>query len=199
MNGISFPVIHPAFERLKNSGRLLHLLAAIILIGHALSHQGEAYNPVYFWCQIIFAADIVLLVFMGRNLAVNMPGINAFFRLVEFLFFIGISILLFLEAKWFQAGFHAFLGIIYLYLFYCERKLLQTESISIFHTGISIPGLPGNKFLLWTQVNDLKVNYDSIHIHTTAEHWMNFNFRSNLTFEELDQIHEFCRHYLGGR
>ena len=197
MNGISLPVIHPAFERLKNSGRLLHLIAAVILIGHALSHQGESYNPVYFWCQIIFAIDILLLVFMGRNLAVNMPGINAFFRLVEFLFFIGISILLLLEAKWFQGSFHAFLGGIYLYLFYCERRLLQTESISIFHTGISIPGLPGNKFLLWTQVNDLKVSYDSIHIHTTAEHWMNFNFRSNLSFDELDQIHDFCRHYLG--
>jgi hypothetical protein len=197
MNGISFPVIHPAFEKLKNSGRLLHVLAALVLIAHALGHLGDSFNPVYFWCQLIFAFDILLLVFMGRNLVTTLPGINAFFRFLEFLFFMGISLLLILESKWIPAGFHGMLSIFYVYLFLCERRLASPESISLHHTGVMIPGLMENKFLLWTQINQLQATYHSIQIETSDQKFIKFNFRQNLSFDELDQIHEFCKHYLG--
>ena len=197
MNGISFPVIHPAFEKLKSSGRLLHLIAALLLIAHALSHLGDSFNPVYFWCQLIFAFDILLLVFIGRNLAVTMPGINSVFRFSEFLFFLGIGIILFLEAKWVQASFHSLLGLVYIYLFHCERRIIKTEAISLHHTGVGIPGLTESKFLLWTQINELQATYHSIEIHTAQHQQLKFNFRENLTFDELDQIHDFCKHYLG--
>jgi len=197
MNGISFPVIHPAFEKLKSSGRLLHLIAALLLIAHALSHLGDSFNPVYFWCQLIFAIDILLLVFIGRNLAVTMPGINSVFRFSEFLFFLGIGIILFLEAKWVQASFHSLLGLVYIYLFHCERRIIKTEAISLHHTGVGIPGLTESKFLLWTQINELQATYHSIEIQTAQHQQLTFNFRENLSFDELDQIHDFCKHYLG--
>ena len=197
MNGISFPVIHPAFEKLKSSGRLLHLIAALLLIGHALGHLGDSFNPVYFWCQLIFAIDILLLVFIGRNLAVTMPGVNSIFRFAEFLFFLGIGVLLFLESKWMQGSFHVLLSIVYVYLFHCERRIVKTESVSFLHTGVEVPGLVENKFLLWTQINQLQATYHSIEIETAHQQQLKFNFRENLTFDELDQIHDFCKHYLG--
>ncbi len=197
MNGISFPVIHPAFEKLKNSGRLFHLIAALLLMAHALSHLGESFNPVYFWCQLIFAFDILLLVFIGRNLAVTMPGINSIFRFAEFLFFLGIGFILFLEAKWIQASFHVLLGVVYIYLFHCERRIIKTEAISFHHTGVGIPGLVESKFLLWTEINQLQATYHSIEIYTSHHQQLKFNFRENLSFDELDQIHDFCKHYLG--
>jgi hypothetical protein len=175
----------------------LHLIAALLLIGHAFSHVGEAYNPVYFWCQLIFGIDILLLVYIGRNLAITMPGINALFRVAEFLFFLGIGIILFLEAKWIQASFHIVLSIVYIYLFHCERRLEKTEIISFHHTGVDIPGLAGNKFLLWTQINQLQATYHSVEIETSQQQQLKFNFRENLSFDELDQIHDFCKHYLG--
>ena len=196
MNGISFPVIHPAFEKLKNSGRLLHLIAALLLIGHAFGHLGDSFNPVYFWCQLIFAIDILLLVFIGRNLAVTMPGINSIFRLAEFFFFLGIATLLFIEAKWIQAGFHILFSLAYAYLFHCERRINKTEAISFHHTGVVIPGLMENRFLLWAQINKLQATYHSVEIETAQQH-VKFNFRENLSFDELDQIHDFCKHYLG--
>jgi hypothetical protein len=197
MNGLSIPVIHPAFEKLKNSGRLLHLMAAIVLIAHALGHLGESFNPVYFWCQLILALDILLLVFIGRNLAITMPAINSTFRIIEVLFFAGIALLLFLESKWFQGSFHALLSILYIYLFHCERRLGNTESVAIHHTGVIIPGLVEDKLLLWTEINQLQANYDSIQIDTSHQQSLKFNFRTNLSFDELGQIHEFCKHYLG--
>ena len=195
MNDVSFPVIHPAFERLKRSGHILHLIAAVILIAHALGHIGESYNPVYFWCQLIFAIDILLLIFVGRNIALTMPGINAFFRFIEVLFFAGIAVLLFFETRYIQAGFHILLGFVYAYLFYCEKKLRVEQLVSIYHSGIIVPGLPSNQFLFWTEINRLEATYSSIEIET-GKKVTKLDFRYNLSFDELAQIHDFCRHYL---
>ncbi len=197
MNSISIPVIHPAFEKLKNSGRLLHLIAALVLIAHAFSHMGEGFKAVYFWCLTIFAIDIILLVFSAKNLAVNLPRLNAFFRFAEFIFFIGIGLMMFLGSNWVQGAFHVLLSILYLYLFYCEKRLSRDEAVSLHHTGVTIPALPENKFLLWSQINHLKVQYDSIQIDTSYNKNLKYDFRNNISFDELDQIHEFCRHYLG--
>jgi len=196
VNDLSFPVIHPAFERLKHSGRVLHLVAAIVLIAHALGHLGESYNPVYFSCQLIFAIDILLLIFLSRNIALTMPGVNAFFRLMEVLFFFGIAVLLFIERSWIQAAFHLTLGSLYTYLFHCERKLRAEQTVCIYHSGVLLPGLPSNKFLFWTEINRLHANYSSIEIETASKELMKLEFSYNLSFDELDQIHEFCQHYL---
>ena len=196
MNPVSFPVVHPAFERLKRLGRILHLIAAAVLIAHAFGHLGESYNPVYFWCQLIFAIDILLLIFVGRNIALTMPGINAFFRFIEALFFLGIAALLFFESRYIQAGFHIILSLVYAYLFYCEKKLRVEQLVSLYHSGILIPGLPSNQFLFWTEINRLNANYSSIEIETGKNDVMKLDFCYNLSFDELAQIHDFCRHYL---
>ncbi|HEY0680305.1 MAG TPA: hypothetical protein VGD17_18610 [Chitinophagaceae bacterium] len=198
MNSLSIPVFHPAFEKLKRSGRLLHFTAAIVIISHAISHINQPdHSQLYFWCQLILGIDIFLLVFMGRNILLVMPKVNLFFRFIEFLFFFCISILMFLKASWVSGLFHAGISILYFYLFYCERKVNSEELLSLHHTGITIPALPDSKFLLWSHINKLHAQYDSIEIVTSDNKQIRFEFRRNLEFEELDQIHDFCRHYIG--
>ncbi|MGB8194860.1 MAG: hypothetical protein WCF67_23195 [Chitinophagaceae bacterium] len=198
MNSITIPVFHPAFEKLKSSGRLLHLTAAIVIVSHAISHISQPnFNQLYFWCQLILAIDIILLVFLGRNILASVPRVNLFFRFVEFLFFLLVGTLLLLKANWVTGLFHAGISSFYLYLFYCERKVPTEERLSIHHIGVTIPALPESKFLLWSHINRLHAQYDSIEIETSDNKQIRFQFRRNLQFEELDQIHEFCRHYLG--
>jgi len=197
MNSLSIPVIHPAFEKLKRSGRLLHFTAGIVIISHAISHLNQPHSSqLYFWCQVIFGLDIFLLVFAGRNLLQAMPRVNLFFRFGEFLFFFCIGILLLLKGNWITGVFHTGISIIYCYLLYCERRVNTEEMVSLHHTGVSIPALPDSKFLLWSHINKLHAQYDSIEIQTSENKQIRFEFRRNLQFEELDQIHEFCRHYL---
>jgi hypothetical protein len=198
MNSLTIPVFHPAFEKLKRSGRLLHFTAAIVIVSHAISHINQP-NPsqVYIICQFILALDILLLVFLGRNILATLPRVNLFFRFAEFFFFLGVGSLLLLKASWVSGLFHMVISFVYLYLFYCERKLFTDEHLSLHHTGITIPDLPESKFLLWSHVNRLHAQYDSIEIDTSDNKSIRFEFRRNLQFEELDQIHEFCRHYLG--
>ncbi|HEX6181139.1 MAG TPA: hypothetical protein VFZ47_07805 [Chitinophagaceae bacterium] len=198
MNSLTIPVFHPAFDKLKRSGRLLHFTAAIVIISHAISHINQPNSSqVYFWCQVVLAIDICLLVFLGRNILATLPKVNLFFRFVEFLFFLFVGALLLLKANWVSGAFHIAISFVYCYLLYCERKVDTEEHLSLHHTGITIPALPESKFLLWSNINTLQARYDSIEIVTSESKKIRFQFRRNLQFEELDQIHEFCRHYLG--
>lgn len=198
MNSLTIPVFHPSFDKLKRSGRLLHFTAGILIITHAISHLGQpGSSQVYFWCQLIFGLDIFLLVFMGKNILLTLPKVNLFFRFAEVLFFLGVGVLLLLKSGWLSGAFHVGISIVYCYLLYCERRVNTDERLSLHHTGITVPALPDSKFLLWTHVNSLHAQYDSIEIQTSDNKQIYFQFRRNLQFEELDQIHEFCRHYLG--
>jgi hypothetical protein len=143
------------------------------------------------------ALDIFILVFAGRQVLLTRPKVNLFFRFVEFLFFLGISVLLFFERKWLMGSMHLSLSIIYIYLFYCEKNIIYGEYVAIHHTGITIPALPESKFYIWSNISRIIANYDSITIETSLDKTYHFQLKENLQFEELDQIHEFCRHYLG--
>jgi hypothetical protein len=198
MDSLSLPVVHPAFQRLKHSGRLLHLAAGGLILAHAFSHFNEPHpSPVYLGCLLRRALDIFILVLAGRNILIDMPKVNLFFRLTEILFFIGIGTMLLLETKWAMGSVHIILGIVYSYLFYCEKKLNVEEYVAIHHTGVSVPALPDSKFFIWSNINEIDARYDHIIINTSTSKSYRFDLRKNLAFEELDQIHEFCRHYLG--
>ena len=198
MDSISLPVIDPKFEKLKNSGVWLHLTAGLLILSHALSHFHRQESPaVYFWCQLIISLDIFILVLAGRDLLRQMPNVNLFFRIVEIVFFLGIGLILLMEGNWTSGIIHLALSLGYSYLFRCERATRSQELLSIHHIGISIPGLPERRFFPWTHINDLEATYNSIHISTSLDLDLDFDLRKNLEFAELEQIREFCRHYLG--
>ncbi|MFT3823617.1 MAG: hypothetical protein QM731_06830 [Chitinophagaceae bacterium] len=197
MNSLALPIVHPGFENLKRSGRVLHFAAAGLILAHAISHFSQPHSsPLYLGCLLLIAVDIFILVFAGGNILTELPRVNLFFRLVEFLFFLGIGITMFFEKKWLLGSVHVVLSSAYCYLLYCEKKANTEEFVAIHHTGVSIPALPENKFLIWSQVDHIDAYYDSITINTTEKTYQ-FDLRKNLAFEEMDQIHEFCRHYLG--
>ena len=198
MDSISLPVVAPAFERLKRSGTWLHLIAGVLILTHAVSHfRGEESHTLYFWCQLIISLDIFLLVLAGKDILRQLPKVNLFFRLVEIIFFLGIGLLMLLQGHLGIAIVHLRLSIGYGYLFYCEKRFRSEELLSFHHTGITIPGMPESRFLLWSHVNDVETFYDSIHISTSEKENLSFDLRTNLEFGQLEQIHQFCRFYLG--
>lgn len=198
MDAISFPVVTLKYQRLKSNGTWLHLLAGALILAHAISHfRGETRHTLYFWCQLIISIDIFLLVLVGRDILQQTPRINLFFRVVEIIFFLGIGILMLIGGHPMTGIFHLLLAIGYGYLFYCERCLRSDETLSIHHTGITIPDIPESRFLYWTQINDVTTNYDAIDICTSDQKALRFPLRNNLHFEELERIQAFCRFYLG--
>ncbi len=200
MNSLALPIVHPSFQSLKKSGRLLHITAAALILVHAFTHvrqPGGSY--IYFGCLFLIAIDILILVFAGKHILDELPGVNLFFRFVEFVFFLGIGTDLLLKTNWLNGSLHVGISLVYVYLFYLEKKLGKTEFVALHHTGITIPALPESKFLIWSNISYIDAQYDKITIDTSFDKKYEFNLRQNLQFEELDQIHEFCRHYLQQR
>jgi hypothetical protein len=197
MNSLALPVVHPAFQKLKRAGRLLHLAAGGLILVHALSHLNQPHSsPVYLGCLLFMAVDIIILVVAGKNIAADMPLVNLFFRLIEIIFFLGIGLTSFLGGEWITGGGHILFCLSYGYLFWCEKKMLTGEFVALHHTGITIPALPESRFFIWSNIDRIEAQYDSITISASGDKSYHFDLRQNLQFEELDQIHEFCRHYL---
>jgi len=198
MDSISLPVVAPSFERLKRSGAWLHITAGLLILTHAISHfRGEQKHNLYFWCQLMISLDIFLLILAGKDALRQMPRVNLFFRLVEIIFFLGIGTIMLMQGHILVAIIHHSLSIAYAYLFYCEKRLRSDELLSFHHTGITIPGLPESRFLLWSNINEVQTSYDSIRISTSEKEDLSFDLRSNLEFGQLEHIHQFCRFYLG--
>jgi hypothetical protein len=200
MDAISFPVITPKYQRLKSNSARLHLLAGALILAHAISHfRGETRHTLYFWCQLFISIDIFLLVLVGRDILQQTPRINLFFRIVEIIFFLGIGILMLTQQHPVTGIFHLLLAISYSYLYYCERSLRSEETLSIHHTGITIPDIPESRFLFWTHINDIIATYDEIDIRTSDKKDLRFHLQHNLRFEDLERIQTFCQFYLGKR
>lgn len=197
MNYLSLPVVHPAFENLRRYGKLLHLTAGVFIMLHAWGHyHTHDTSAIYSWCLFIMAADIFILVFAGHDLQYQMPRVNAAFRLMESIFFLIIATGSFYKFAWFSGSFHALLSIGYAFLWYAERRIIRHECLHILHSGIIIGGIRSNTYLKWSEVKQVDTRYDQIDISTSENKKYQFPLRKNLGFDELDQIHEFCRYYL---
>lgn len=197
MNALAIHIVHPAFENLRRMGRLFHLIAGLLILFSALHQfQTPVFHHRYFWTQLMIALDILLVVIASPDLAREMPKVNMVLRTVETLLFAGAGGVLLLEGNSLAGIALLLVAIAFGYLLYCERNLQQDGTVIFGHTGVSVSGLPQDRFFLWSVINDIEIRYQQVTIHTAGGRSYDFPLHPHLAFEELDQIHEFCRHYL---
>ncbi len=193
----SLPVIHPAFELLKRSARILHFIAASVILINAI-HILQVHNgsKVLFFTQLIIAADIFLLVFFGGVVLVEAPRLNLIFRLIESLALFGIAITLFDDGHHWSGVLHGIASAGYLFLFYREWRVIRSEAVDIRSTGISFPNFVKDAEIGWNEIKRIIPRYHSIFIETFRNQQIEFSLRQNLKIEELEQIDDFCRKHL---
>ena len=80
----SLQVVHPAFELLKKSAKILHFIAAAAILLNAW-HDWQVHNESLLLSitQGILGIDILLLVFFTGNLLMESPKLNLIFRFIE--------------------------------------------------------------------------------------------------------------------
>ena len=140
MSPIAVDIINPRIQSLREAGRPLHLLAAILIFVNAFLYiQLPGSSKIYFWSQLIVAADILILFFAGKDLLRESPGFNLFFRFAESIVFLTFAILLLSDRQWNGGIIQASIAALYGYIFYCEKKSYAAERISIQHLGINFP------------------------------------------------------------
>ncbi|MEO5684573.1 MAG: hypothetical protein ABIQ88_18170 [Chitinophagaceae bacterium] len=197
MNALAISIVHPAYENIKRMGRFLHFIAGLLILLNAIHQlQQPVLNHLYFWCQLFIGLDILIVVFTNRNLVQELPRMNSIFRFIECVIFLGAAAILLSETNWIMGSVLVLISAAYAYLLFCEQKISTVEQVKFNHIGITISGIPQSEFFLWARINDIAIRYDSITIETSDSKKIHFPLRQNLQFEELDQIHEFCRHYL---
>lgn len=189
----SLSIIHPSFESLKNASRLLHFMAAAFIAinaAHQLAiHEG---GKLICYTQLIIAADILILVFMGAGLLAELPKVGVFFRLIESLTFMGIWLTLISEHHPYSGAFHAVLSGVYFFICYREWRVSVSEAIEIKSTGITIPNFIASAEISWLYIKKVVADYNSIIIETARNKKVKFRLRRNLKIEELEQINDFC-------
>jgi hypothetical protein len=193
----SLPVVHPAFELLKRSARVLHFIAASLIFINALHLlQVHNSNTVLCYTQMIIAVDIFMLVFLGGVLLIEAPRLNLIFRLIEVLTLMGIAFTLMADGhNWFGLV-HLMISASYLFLFYREWRVIRSEAVDISHTGISIPNFAKDAEISWNEVKSIIPKYHSIIIETLRHKKIEFSLRQNLKIDELEQIDDFCQKHL---
>ena len=189
----SLSIVHPSFESLKNACRLLHFMAAAFITLNAL-HQLAAHegNKIICYTQLVIAADIFILVFLGADLLATLPKIGVLFRLIEALTFMGLWLTLSNESHPYSGALHAVFSVVYFFIGYREWRMAASEAIEIKPTGITIPNFVTNGEISWLYIKKVVANYNSIIIETVRNKKIQFQLRKNLKIEELEQINDFC-------
>jgi hypothetical protein len=191
---LSVSIVHPDFSKLKKISPLLHFLAGLVFLA-AAAYEIRMDNRITAFCEIVIGIDVIVLAFI-RGFAEESSRLNASFRLVEVIVFGGLTTLAVLEQSWPTAALLALATGMYYYVFYCEKKLIQQEKVSVHHLGVTISNFPQDKELAWEEICKLEAYPHSIKIHTHQHKIHQFEFQKAIAFDELEQIHEFCAHYL---
>jgi hypothetical protein len=191
---LSVSIVHPAYSNLKKISPILHFLAGTVFLAAAI-YEFRMDNRITAFCEIVIGVDVIALAFM-RGFAEESTRLNAMFRLIEVLVFGGLTILAVLDQSWITVVLMAIATGMYYYVFHCERKIINSERVAVHHLGVTISNFPKDKELDWEQIRLLEALPHSITIHTIRNKTLRFEFQKAIAFDELEQIHEFCRHYL---
>lgn len=193
----SLPVIHPSFELLKRSAKILHFLAAAAILANAL-HQFRVHDGAMALCitQAIIALDIFILVFFTGDTLMQVPKLNIIFRLIETLMLLGIAIILFSDGHILFGLVHLAASFGYYFLLHREVRVIKAESIRIQSTGVILPDLLKDAEIGWNEIKTIIPKYHSILIETFRNKKLELNFRQNLKIDELEQLNDFCRQHM---
>jgi hypothetical protein len=199
MNSLTIPIQDPAFENLKRSGRLLHFVAATIILVNAFTHLREpGRSAVFFWTQLIVAADIFILLLAGSQVLAEAPRFNLFFRLVEAVFFFGVSLHMLVNGYLIISLVQFLMAVGYFYILYCENKSRLHETVGFHHLGITVPDFPGTKMLHWVHISSVYSRDREIEITTSFGKTYHLKLERAISWEEQIEMEEFCRHYVKG-
>ena len=194
----ALPIIHPAFELLKRSAKILHFIAASVILLNAF-HEfmvGDLVKLIYI-TQAIIAIDIFLMVFFTGEMLSEAPRLNLIFRFIESMVLLGIGFTLMGDGHNWPGIVHIIASVSYFFLLYREARIIKEEKVRIRATGITIPDLVKNVEIGWNEIRTVIPKYHGIFIETLCNKRIEFKFRRNLKIDELEQIDEFCREHLG--
>jgi hypothetical protein len=191
---LSLSIVQPQSVTFQKMSPLLHFLAGVVFICTAFFEYKQQ-NFLTAFSEAVIGADVLVIAFIKR-FAEESTKLNAWFRLIETVLFSGIGILLLLNTNYIPAVICLLAACLYGYVFYCERQMVNKDRIEVHHLGVTISSFPRNKDIEWQKIASVNALPHSITITTYRKKTYHFEFQKGIELEQLEQIHEFCGHYL---
>ena len=193
----SLSVIHPSFELLKRSAKILHFIAAATILIDAV-HEWRIHDGGTVLCitQGIIAIDIMILVFFTGEVLTESPKMNLLFRFIESLVLLGIAVNLAFDGHALFSILHFIASFGYFFLLHREARVIKRENVNIRSTGIVLPDLLKDSEIGWDEIKSIIPHYHSIIIETLRNKKTEYHLRVNLKIDELEQIDDFCQKHL---
>ncbi|MBX9783854.1 MAG: hypothetical protein K2X48_11250 [Chitinophagaceae bacterium] len=171
---LSVSIVHPQAVNLKKISPLLHFIAGLLFISGAY-YEFIQDNRIAAFSEAVIGADVLAIAFMKR-FADESSRLNAWFRLIEVIVFGGIALLAALNSSLIISSLSLAAACIYGYVFYCEHKLISKEKVEVHHLGVTISAFPGDKYIDWADIKDIKALPHTITIITQKNKNYHFEF-----------------------
>lgn len=184
-------------ERRKRSTGLLHIVAGLFLIANATEyHKQEAYEKFFAVLPIFLVAAASLFYGFFRNKIDPNAQYNHWMRMLQFLMFSILGILL-LKSKIEFRNISLFLwAAICIMLLFTERKIFHDAFLSLGKHSITIPGYFSNKVIPWPVVENIVVRQDYVTIYYPNNRYMQYEVIAAINEEEVKKINNFCKQVL---
>lgn len=190
----TIPIYYEPFEKQKKAAKLLHLLAAFLMIANA---WGNFHQPTPSLLFVLVQISVALLTFLfvvtGTKIFPQTTLSNTIFRLTQ------AFALIYASFYFFQAMHLNFMGILQLsgsiglfLLLYSERSLYQPSTIVIDSTGVRAPANFGKRLIEWSNIENMRIRNDYISINTRQNQFVQFETNAVLSELEMDQMNAFC-------
>jgi hypothetical protein len=192
----SIPIVNPAFELLKRSGRFLHFIAAVFITVNALHglNSNEGYK-LFCYSQLVIAIELFIMVLLP-GFIYSLPMVSLIFRFAEVIILAGTGFLLISNNHIILGAGHLATSIGYGFLFYREWRIYRSENMDIKHTGITIPNFAKDSELSWPEIRTIIFHYHRIIIETLRHKKIEIHLRKGLAMDELQEVDDFCREHM---
>lgn len=181
-------------ERRKKSTGLLHIVAGLFLLANTIE-----YNKQYDYANFFSALPIYLVaaisLFYGffRNRIDPQAQFNHWMRMLQFLMFSILGILL-LQSKMEFRNISLFLwAVICILLLFTERKIFHDAFLSLDKNTITIPGYFSNKVIPWSVIQNIVVRQDYVTIYYPHNRYMQYEVLAEINETEIKNVNNFCQ------
>ncbi|XVJ65507.1 MAG: hypothetical protein HEQ40_04835 [Lacibacter sp.] len=191
----SIPVYFEPFLRQKKAARLIHFLAGFLMIANAWGNFNQP-NPdlLFVVIQIAVALLSVLFAFIGHKMGNVHSRLNSILRVIQ-----GLA---FLYAAWYFFSIMnltmmslmqllAAAGLLLLLI--TERKIFSNPAVRLDEKGIYTPNTPKDRFIPWSDVENMLIRNDYISINTLKNQFIQYETNIILSELEMDEMNAFCR------
>ncbi|MFN2457579.1 MAG: hypothetical protein ABR502_05210 [Chitinophagaceae bacterium] len=180
-------------ERRKRTATLLHTLAGLFLLLSVIKVYKNSENDNFFFTiLILFAGAFSLLYGFFRKKIDVAAKYNQPLRILQFICFIVVAILL-LNIEFFESVLFFAWAVIILVSFFSEKKVFRTTEVEVKQDGISIPGFFTDHLIPWQVLEKVVMRPDYLTIFRTNQKYVQLEVLKQVDFEEIDAINEFCR------